>query len=217
HHPGSFTDTNLNNLIDKTGRKKLVLAGYMAHVCVSTTARQAAEKGYDVILPREAIGDRDIPGAEASVLVDIVLSELADAFGTVLGISLVTSAYYLPFSSAKKSIPSCYCLLPSAYCSLSQNSDYAFFNDIAIDIKCSPPIFVLITFSGALSINTSCIRVQDSIVNQPYGRHYRHPQLWSFIVVLLSPSPSPPVSEAERSLPVPLRSCQKKLSDSLIK
>lgn len=59
-----------------------------------------------------------------------------------LGISLVTSAYYLPFSSAKKSIPSCYCLLPSAYCSLSQNSDYAFFNDIAIDIKCSPPIFV---------------------------------------------------------------------------
>ncbi|ADV25060.1 isochorismatase [Cryptococcus gattii Ru294] len=87
HHPGSFTDTNLNNLIEKTGRKKLVLVGYMAHVCVSTTARQAAEKGYDVILPREAIGDRDIPGAEASVLVDIVLSELADAFGTVVSVS----------------------------------------------------------------------------------------------------------------------------------
>lgn len=87
HHPGSFTDTNLNDLIEKTGRKKLVLVGYMAHVCVSTTARQAAEKGYDVILPREAIGDRDIPGAEASVLVDIVLSELADAFGTVVSVS----------------------------------------------------------------------------------------------------------------------------------
>lgn len=87
HHPGSFTATNLNDLIEKTGRKKLVLVGYMAHVCVSTTARQAAEKGYDVILPREAIGDRDIPGAEASVLMDIVLSELADAFGTVVSVS----------------------------------------------------------------------------------------------------------------------------------
>ncbi|OXG24466.1 isochorismatase hydrolase [Cryptococcus neoformans Tu259-1] len=87
HHPGSFTDTNLSDLIEKAGRNKLVLVGYMAHVCVSTTARQAAEKGYDVILPREAIGDRDIPGAKASVLVDIVLSELADMFGTVVSVS----------------------------------------------------------------------------------------------------------------------------------
>jgi len=31
-------------------------------VCVSTTARQAAELGYDVVLAEDAIGDRDIPG-----------------------------------------------------------------------------------------------------------------------------------------------------------
>ena len=56
----------------------MVLTGYMvclavksdsfranfsqAHVCVSTTARQASELGYDVVLVADAIGDRDIPG-----------------------------------------------------------------------------------------------------------------------------------------------------------
>lgn len=36
-----------------------MLVGYMAHVCVSTTARQAAERGYEVVVVKEAVGDRD--------------------------------------------------------------------------------------------------------------------------------------------------------------
>jgi nicotinamidase-related amidase len=67
-----------------TGRNKLVLTGYMAHVCVSTTAKQAAERGYDILLAEDAIGDRDIPGVKAADLVGVVLAELADAFGTVV-------------------------------------------------------------------------------------------------------------------------------------
>ena len=82
--PGSFTGTNLDELLKQGGKKKVVLTGYMAHVCVSTTARQAAERGYDVILPREAIGDRDIPGAKAEDVVEGSLRELADAFATVV-------------------------------------------------------------------------------------------------------------------------------------
>ena len=61
----------------------------MAHVCVSTTARQSAERGYDVVLVKEAIGDRDIPGVKAGELVETVLKELADAFGTVVSIDNV--------------------------------------------------------------------------------------------------------------------------------
>ena len=61
-----------------------MLTGYMAHVCVSTTARQAAERGYDILLAEDAIGDRDIPGAKAADLVAVVLAELADSFGTVV-------------------------------------------------------------------------------------------------------------------------------------
>ncbi|TGO16900.1 hypothetical protein BGAL_0389g00170 [Botrytis galanthina] len=83
-HPGSFTGTDLEAYIKETGKSKLVLTGYMAHVCVSTTARQAAEKGYEVLFVEDAIGDRDIPGVKAEELVKTVLAELADAFGTVV-------------------------------------------------------------------------------------------------------------------------------------
>lgn len=87
--PGSFTGTELANILEKSGKKKVVLTGYMAHVCVSTTARQAAERGYDVLLAKEAIGDRDIPGARAKEVVEMSLKELADAFATVIGVSEV--------------------------------------------------------------------------------------------------------------------------------
>ena len=86
-HPGSFTGTDLDAYIKTTSKLKLVLTGYMAHVCVSTTARQAAERGYDVILAEEAIGDRNIPGASAADVVRMSLAELSDAFGTVVKVA----------------------------------------------------------------------------------------------------------------------------------
>ncbi|RDW62274.1 isochorismatase [Coleophoma cylindrospora] len=82
--PGSFTGTGLEEFLTATGRTKVVLTGYMAHVCVSTTARQAAEKGFDVCVVEDAVGDRDIPGVSAQLLVEVTLKELGDAFGTVV-------------------------------------------------------------------------------------------------------------------------------------
>jgi len=82
--PGSFTGTKLEEVLKEGGKAKVVLTGYMAHVCVSTTARQAAERGYDVILAKEAIGDRDIPGAKAPEVVEGALRELSDAFASVV-------------------------------------------------------------------------------------------------------------------------------------
>lgn len=55
-----------------------------AHVCVSTTARQGAQLGYDVVLAEDAIGDRDIPGVSAEDVTKVALNEIADAFGTVV-------------------------------------------------------------------------------------------------------------------------------------
>ncbi|SPJ75723.1 probable amidases related to nicotinamidase [Fusarium torulosum] len=81
---GSFAKTDLQDVLDKTGKKKVVLTGYMAHVCVSTTARQAAERGFDVLIPEDAVGDRDIPGVDADQLVKVALSEIGDAFGTII-------------------------------------------------------------------------------------------------------------------------------------
>jgi nicotinamidase-related amidase len=85
-HPSSFAQTDLHEYLQGLGDvgKKVVLVGYMAHVCVSTTARAAAELGYDPVIVKEAVGDRDIPGVKAETLVSVVLNELADAFGTVI-------------------------------------------------------------------------------------------------------------------------------------
>ncbi|KAG8625333.1 hypothetical protein KVT40_007084 [Elsinoe batatas] len=84
HHPSSFADTDLDEYLKGKGQKKVVLTGYMAHVCVSTTARQGAQLGYDVVLAEDAIGDRDIPGVKAEELTRVALQEIADAFGTVV-------------------------------------------------------------------------------------------------------------------------------------
>jgi nicotinamidase-related amidase len=56
----------------------------MAHVCVSTTARQADEKGWDVIIAKDAVGDRNIPGIKGEELVETTCKELADAFGSIV-------------------------------------------------------------------------------------------------------------------------------------
>ncbi|OCL10180.1 Isochorismatase hydrolase [Glonium stellatum] len=82
--PGSFTETTLDEYLKKIGTKKVVLCGYMAHVCVSTTAREAYQKGYEVILVEDAIGDRNIPGASGDDVTKMVLLELNDVFGTVV-------------------------------------------------------------------------------------------------------------------------------------
>lgn len=82
--PGAFEQTDLNDKLQSWGIKKVVLVGYMAHVCVSTTAREAAAKGYEVFLVEDGIGDRDIPGVKGDELTRVVLAELGDCFGTVV-------------------------------------------------------------------------------------------------------------------------------------
>ena len=57
---------------------------------MSTTTRQAAEKGYDVIIVEDAVGDRDIPGVDGRTLTKTALAELSDAFGTVLKSEAIT-------------------------------------------------------------------------------------------------------------------------------
>ena len=82
--PGSFEQTSLHETLQKWGIKKVVLTGYMAHVCISTTAREAFQKGYEVLLVEDAIGDRDIPGVQGGEVTRVALAELGDVFGTVV-------------------------------------------------------------------------------------------------------------------------------------
>ncbi|KAI7338337.1 isochorismatase [Hortaea werneckii] len=83
-HPSAFADTELHTYLRGIGGLKVVLTGYMAHVCVSTTARDAARLGYDILIAEDCVGDRDIPGASGSDVTKMVMHELADAFATVV-------------------------------------------------------------------------------------------------------------------------------------
>ncbi|CAI7642191.1 unnamed protein product [Penicillium crustosum] len=84
--PSSFAKTDLHEYLQGLGEvgKKIVLVGYMSHVCISTTARAGSELGYDVVVVRDAVGDRHIPGADAETVVRVVLSELGDGFATIV-------------------------------------------------------------------------------------------------------------------------------------
>ncbi|KAK7414927.1 phospholipase C type enzyme [Neonectria punicea] len=84
NHPSSFSGTELDKYLKSVSFKKIVLTGYMAHVCVSTTARHGDQLGYDVILVEDAIGDRDIPGVGADQLKKVVLAEISDSFGSIV-------------------------------------------------------------------------------------------------------------------------------------
>ncbi|KAJ7155100.1 Isochorismatase-like protein [Mycena filopes] len=82
--PGSFAESNLKEVVDATGLRKIVLVGYMAHVCVSTTAREGHQLGYGVVVVEDAVGDRNIPGANGEEVTKMVMLELADIFATVV-------------------------------------------------------------------------------------------------------------------------------------
>ncbi|KAJ5155960.1 Isochorismatase-like protein [Penicillium capsulatum] len=92
NHPSAFAQTDLHGYLQGLGGvgNKIVLIGYMAHVCVSTTARAGSELGYEVLITRDAVGDREIPGVSAEDLVAVTLSELADAFGTIVSADDIT-------------------------------------------------------------------------------------------------------------------------------
>jgi len=82
--PSSFTNTNLHEKLEEKGIKQVVLTGYMAHVCVTGTARSAMELGYDTIIVEDAVGDRQIPGASGEEVTKMVMLELGDAIGTIV-------------------------------------------------------------------------------------------------------------------------------------
>lgn len=82
--PGSFSETDLHSQLQALGHKKLVIVGYMTHLCVSMTARQALELGYTILIAADAVGTRDIPGLPAAELNRVALAELADSTATII-------------------------------------------------------------------------------------------------------------------------------------
>jgi nicotinamidase-related amidase len=82
--PGSFTGTALQDWLTQRGVDSLVVAGYMTHMCVDTTTRQAMHLGIDVTVLDDATGTIDVSDELPAALVHRVeLGVLGDGFATV--------------------------------------------------------------------------------------------------------------------------------------
>jgi nicotinamidase-related amidase len=62
---GAFTGTGLDEWLHAVGATSVLLVGFFAHMCVSTSAREALVRGFDVSVDPDATGARDL---EDSVL-----------------------------------------------------------------------------------------------------------------------------------------------------
>jgi nicotinamidase-related amidase len=54
--PGSFTDTSLAEILAADEIDTVAITGYMTHMCVDTTSRQAAHRGLSVEILNDATG-----------------------------------------------------------------------------------------------------------------------------------------------------------------
>lgn len=87
--PNSFAGTDLDARIRASGRTELIVAGFMTHLCVSTTVRAALDLGYQTTLVAAATATRDLPdplgGVQPAAAVQrATLAALADRFAVVV-------------------------------------------------------------------------------------------------------------------------------------
>jgi nicotinamidase-related amidase len=87
--PNAFADTNLNELLKSLKRNELIVAGFMTHMCVSSTVRAGLDLGYRSTVVANAAGTRDLPTPDGGVIkaADLhraALAALGDRFATIV-------------------------------------------------------------------------------------------------------------------------------------
>jgi len=91
--PNAFSGTGLAELVGPAATK-LILAGFMTHMCVASTARAALDLGYVTTVAADACATRDLPGHDGGVIAagDLhraELAALADRFACIAGCSAI--------------------------------------------------------------------------------------------------------------------------------
>lgn len=86
--PNSFAGTGLLDGIRATGRGSVIFAGFMTHMCVSSTVRAALDLGLSSTVVASAAATRDLPAVGGGVIsaADLhaaTLAALSDRFAVV--------------------------------------------------------------------------------------------------------------------------------------
>ena len=86
--PNSFVQTELDERLKAGSARNLVLAGFMTHMCVNSTARGAFNLGYAPAVVASATATRALPGPTGVVSSEALqvasLAAISDLFGIVV-------------------------------------------------------------------------------------------------------------------------------------
>ena len=86
--PNSFAGTDLDSVLKRLDRKDIVFAGFMTHMCVSSTVRAGLDLGWRATVVASAAATRDLPlpgggVIPAAQLHAAELAALADRFAVI--------------------------------------------------------------------------------------------------------------------------------------
>jgi nicotinamidase-related amidase len=89
NYPNSFVQTPLDDHLKSAGAQNLVIAGFMTHMCINSTARGAFNLGYAPTVVAGATATRALPGVDgsaipAATLQGASLAALIDLFAVVV-------------------------------------------------------------------------------------------------------------------------------------
>lgn len=87
NYPNSFVGTNLEERLRELDRINIILAGFMTHMCVNSTARGAFNLGFSPTVVASTTATRSLPGAggvDAAAVQAASLAAIADLFGVVV-------------------------------------------------------------------------------------------------------------------------------------
>jgi nicotinamidase-related amidase len=96
HSPGAFTDTELSQVLTQLAARTVVIAGFMTHMCCDTTARQAQERGMNVIFLTDGTATRNLTLGDRTVGYQDVqaatLAAQADGFSRLADVATVRAS-----------------------------------------------------------------------------------------------------------------------------
>ncbi len=88
--PNAFAGTELAKQLAASGRKNLIVGGFMTHMCISATVRSATDHGFMSTVAADTVATRDLPDATggptitADAINKITLAALSDRFAWIV-------------------------------------------------------------------------------------------------------------------------------------
>lgn len=88
NYPNAFVGTDLQARLERAGVKTLILAGFMTHMCINSTARGAFNLGFSPTVVASTTATRALPGPDGAVvpaaaLQAASLATLGDLFAVI--------------------------------------------------------------------------------------------------------------------------------------